>query len=135
MFLDSLTEFKSQGIIFLVDFISDIQIFLFFKILVYWSSADFIGLFQLKGKSLKTLLAILSTTSVFSLIFTWGGDGCRTVPHTFECAPELCCHMSYISNTPVVSVFLLFQRSTSSLFIFSLHFFSSSYFYVVVLVK
>jgi hypothetical protein len=38
---------------------------LFFKILMYWSSADFSGLFRLQGKSCKTVNITVSTKPVF----------------------------------------------------------------------
>jgi hypothetical protein len=62
---------------------SQCPIFLFFKfinlflnILMYYSSADFSGLFQLEGKSRKTLDIIIPKISVFFFsILVLGGGG------------------------------------------------------------
>jgi hypothetical protein len=58
---------------------------LFFKMLMYYSSADLCGGFRLKGKSRKTFDFVISAKSVFFLISVLRGFGrgatARQPPH------------------------------------------------------
>jgi hypothetical protein len=71
-------------------FFNLINVLVFFKILMYWLSADFSGGFRLKGKSRKRF-GIISTKPVFFLISVlgvWEGTAARQHPPPPGCAPE-----------------------------------------------